>query len=118
MSRALPVPPDFVVEATGKPGALQAAIGHAATGGTVVSLGMCTMADPIIPAIGAFKDISLCFPLGYAAEDFVETIRHFDAGRIKPRVMVTETVPLAGLPALVEEMRGPHDHLKVQIVPE
>jgi hypothetical protein len=31
--------------------------------------------------------------------------------------MVSETLPLASLPALVEEMRGPHDHLKVQIAP-
>jgi len=118
VARALPEPPDIVVEGTGKPGALQTAIGYARIGGTVVSLGMCTSADPVIPALSAFKEVTLCFPVAYTAEDFVETIRHIDAGAIKPRVMATETVPLTGLPALIEEMRGPHDHLKVQIVPE
>jgi len=117
VARALPVPPDIVVEGTGKRGALPTAIGHARTGGMVVSLGMCVVPDPVLPVFGAFKEVTLCFPLAYTADDFIETIRRIDAGAIKPRVMVTETVPLDGLPALVEEMRGPNDHLKVQIVP-
>lgn len=45
-------------------------------------------------------------------------MRAFDAGRIRPGVSVTDTIPLSRLPALVEEMRGPNGHLKVQIAPD
>lgn len=117
ISRAFPEPPDIVVEGTGKPGALQTAVGLVRVGGKVVSLGMCVVADSIIPAFSGFQEVTVYFPMGYSPEDFIECIRHFDAGSIRPRVMVNETVELAKLPALVEEMRGPHDHLKVQIVP-
>ncbi|MFA7603248.1 MAG: alcohol dehydrogenase catalytic domain-containing protein [Novosphingobium sp.] len=117
LDRALPAPPDCVVEAIGRPGALGEAVARVRTGGTVVSLGMCTGHDPVVPAFNAFREVTMVFPVGYAPDDFSETVRAFDAGRIRPRVAVTETVPLSRLPALVEEMRGPNDHLKVQIVP-
>ncbi|MDR2858701.1 MAG: alcohol dehydrogenase catalytic domain-containing protein [Novosphingobium sp.] len=117
LGRALPLPPDFTVESTGKPGALGEAIGHVRACGTVVSLGMCTRHDPVIPAFNAFREVTLLFPLGYAPEDFTETVRAFDADRIRPETMVSEAIPLDGLPALVEEMRGDHGRRKVQIVP-
>jgi threonine dehydrogenase-like Zn-dependent dehydrogenase len=118
LDRALPEPPDFVVEGTGKPGALDEAIMRLRTGGTVISLGMCTQHDPVIPAFNAFREATLVFPVGYTPEDFAETVRAFDAGHIRPGIAVTETIALTGLPALVEEMRGPNDHLKVQITPD
>lgn len=117
LDRALPAPPDFVVEGTGKPGALGEAVARVRTGGTVISLGMCTKHDPIIPAFNAFREATLIFPVGYTPEDFAETVRAFDAGRVRPGISVTETIALPGLPALVGEMRRPNDHLKVQITP-
>ena len=117
LDRALPTPPDFVVEGTGQPSALGEAITRLRTGGTVISLGMCTRHDPILPAFNAFREATLIFPVGYTPEDFAETVRAFDAGAIRPGVAVTETIPLPGLPALVEEMRGANPHLKVQITP-
>lgn len=117
-TRALPAPPDIVVEATGKAGMLQLAVEKVRTGGSVVSLGMCVAADPIVPAFNAFQEVSMFFPIAYSGEDFTETVRAFDAGTIRPEVMVTETMELSRLPALIEEMRGEHSHLKVQIVPE
>lgn len=118
LDRAMPVPPDVVVEGIGKPGALSEAVARLRTGGTVLSLGMCTGHDPVIPAFTAFRDATLIFPIGYSPEDFTETVRLFDAGSIRPGVAVTETMVLSSLPALVEEMRGPNDHLKVQITPD
>jgi (R,R)-butanediol dehydrogenase/meso-butanediol dehydrogenase/diacetyl reductase len=117
LDRILPAPPDCVVEGTGRPGALGEAVARARVGGTVVSLGMCTGHDPVVPAFNAFKEATLVFPVGYTPEDFSETLRAFDSGTIRPRVCVTETIPLDELPALVEEMRGPNHHLKVQITP-
>ena len=118
LKRALPTPPDLVVEATGKVGMLQLAAGNVRTGGGVVSLGMCVHADPVIPAMNAFQEISMFFPVAYAPEDFEATIRAFDAGTIRPGAMVSETADLDRLPTLIEEMRGPSNHLKVQIVPQ
>jgi (R,R)-butanediol dehydrogenase/meso-butanediol dehydrogenase/diacetyl reductase len=118
LDRALPVPPDCVVEGTGKPGALGEAVARVRIGGTVVSLGMCTGHDPVVPAFNAFKEATLVFPVGYRPDDFAETVRAFDRGVIRPRVSVTETIALAGLPALVEEMREPNHHMKVQITPD
>lgn len=116
-AREFPEPPCIVVEGTGKPGALQLAAGAVRMGGTVVSLGLCAVADPVVPAFNAFKEISFFFPIAYSPEDFTETIRAFDAGAIHPRLMVTEVLPLTELPQLIEDMRRPNKHLKVQIVP-
>jgi len=117
LAAALPSPPGVVVEAIGKPGALAQAAGLARMGGAVVSLGMCMAPDPVLPIMAAFRDVSLHFPVGYATEDFIETIRAFDADTIRPETMVSEVAPLAALPALIEEMRGPHAHHKVQVTP-
>lgn len=118
LDRALPAPPEIVVEGTGKPGALGEAVSRLRTGGTIVSLGMCTQHDPVVPAFNAFREATLVFPVGYTPEDFAETVRAFDSGGIRPGVAVTETIALPGLPALVEEMRGANGHLKVQITPD
>lgn len=118
LEEILPAPPDVVVEATGKEGTLQRAVEAVRIGGSVVSLGMCVVTDLIVPATNAFREVSMHFPIAYAPEDFIETIRAFDKGSIRPEVMVTETVALTDLPALFEEMRGPHNHLKAQIVPD
>ena len=117
LKQAFPEPPDIVVEATGKPGMLHMAVENVRIGGTVMSLGMCVVGDTVVPALCGFQEVTMVFPVGYSAEDFSDTVSAFDAGKIRPEVMVTETVELARLPALIEEMRGANDHLKVQIVP-
>jgi threonine dehydrogenase-like Zn-dependent dehydrogenase len=116
IARVIPAP-DIVVETAGKPGLVHQAAERVRIGGSVISLGMCVVGDPIVPAFNAFRDATLHFPVAYTPEDYIETIRAFDADRMRPGVVVTETIPLAGVPALIEEMRGPHGHLKVQIVP-
>jgi threonine dehydrogenase-like Zn-dependent dehydrogenase len=117
LTRAMPIPADIVVEATGKPGMVMAAAQQARLGGTVLSLGMCPSPDHIVPAFNTFRELTILFPLAYSPEDFVETVRAFDAGDVRTEAMVSGTRPLDGLPALVEELRGAHDHLKVQIAP-
>lgn len=117
LDAAFAAPPDIVVEAIGKPGLLQQAASRVRPGGAVVSLGMCPVADPVVPALNAFADITLHFPLSYSPEDFIETIRAFDAAKAPPETMVGEVLPLAALPGLIEEMRGNHARHKVQIAP-
>lgn len=117
LDTAFTAPPDIVVESIGQPGQLHHAAELVRPGGSVISLGMCTAPDPVLPAFNAFREVSLHFPLSYSPQDFIETLRAFDAARIRPEVMVSEMLPLAALPALIEEMRGSHSHLKVQIAP-
>ena len=114
---ALGGPPDIIAECVGKAGMLQLAIDKAPIGGSIVSLGMCTAPDPVIPALNSFKEVSLHFPIGYSAEDFTETIRAFDAGSVRPGDMVSETIALDELPGMIEAMRGPNPHLKVMVDP-
>jgi len=109
--------PDIIAECVGKTGMLQLALDKAPIGGAVVSLGMCTVPDPVIPALNSFKEISLYFPIGYSIEDFTETIRAFDSGSFRPEQMVSDTIALDQLPAMMDEMRGPHSHLKVMVDP-
>ena len=93
------------------------AIDKVRLGGTVLSLGMCTVPDPVLPAFAVFKEVSLYFPLAYSLDDVTETIRAFDAGTVRPGDMISETIGLDALPAMIEEMRGEHNHLKVQVAP-
>jgi threonine dehydrogenase-like Zn-dependent dehydrogenase len=117
ITRAFAAPPRIAVESIGKPGQLHFATQHVGLGGAVISLGMCTACDPVVPAFNAFRDVTIHFPVSYTEEDWIETIRSFDADEVPAETMVSETVPLSALPALIEEMRGAHSHQKVQIVP-
>jgi (R,R)-butanediol dehydrogenase/meso-butanediol dehydrogenase/diacetyl reductase len=114
---ALGGPPDIVAECVGKTGMLQLAVEKAPIGGAVLSLGMCTVPDPVIPALNCFKEVSLHFPIGYSEEDFIETIRTFDAGSFRPEEMVSDTIALDRLPQMLDELRGAHSHLKVMVDP-
>lgn len=118
IARAFPAgPPRMAVESIGKPGQLHFAVQHVGLGGSVISLGMCTVNDPVVPAFSAFRDVTLHFPVSYTTDDWIETIRSFDAGEVPAETMVSETLALSSLPTLIEEMRGPHGHQKVQIAP-
>lgn len=117
LARALPQGADVVVECIGKPGMLQQAVSHVRIGGAVISMGMCVVNDTVLPAFNAFREVTLHFPVAYAPQDFIETIKLFEADKVRPELMVSEVVALDALPALIEEMRGVHNHQKVQIAP-
>ncbi|MGE0284155.1 MAG: zinc-binding dehydrogenase [Rhizobiaceae bacterium] len=117
LTQLLPHGADIVAECIGKPGMLQQAVERVRLGGSVISMGMCVVNDTLLPAFTAFREATLHFPVGYSPQDFIETIRAFDADRIRPELMVSEVMQLDALPALIEEMRGVHSHQKVQIAP-
>lgn len=111
-------PPDIIAECVGKPGMLQKAIAFAPWRGTVLSMGMCTMNDAVLPAQCTFKELRLIFPLGYTIGEFTETIDAFEADAVHPELMVSDVIGLDALPATIEAMRGPHNHLKVHVNPQ
>jgi threonine dehydrogenase-like Zn-dependent dehydrogenase len=109
--------PEFVAECIGKPDALQQSIGFVRGGGTVISMGMCMQGEPIIPALCAFKEVRLVFPLAYTIDDFEETARTFDAGNVDIGLMVSETVGLDELPEAFAGLRAGSRALKVHVDP-
>lgn len=117
VAEALSGAPQVVYECVGAEGMLAKAVAHAGLYGTVTSLGFCTHADPLIPALGAYKCVTLQFLVGYGREDFRETADHLDAGHVDPAAIVTSTVPLRDLPATMDLLRGPNAETKVHVIP-
>jgi len=114
-TRALGGPPDIVAECIGTPGMLGKAIEHAATGGAVICMGMCMQPEPVTPALCAFKEIRLYFPVAYSMDEFVETAAAFDKGRLNPELMISDVIGLDDLPGMFESLRAGVKTLKVQV---
>ncbi len=108
---------DVVLECVGRPGFLMQAIGHVRKFGRVASLGFCMAPDPLVPAMAAFRGVSLCFPLGYSLGDFQYVAEHMDAGHVDPKSLVTSVVTLDEMPAKFEALLGAHGETKVHIAP-
>ncbi|GIX29784.1 MAG: Zn-dependent alcohol dehydrogenase [Porticoccaceae bacterium] len=109
-------PPDVVFECVGAAGLLQKAIAHVRLFGRVVSLGFCIAPDPVIPAVAAFKAVTLKFPVGYTLADFRHVVDGLDRGHVDPKIMVTSEVPLEALPEKFEALRGPNAETKATVV--
>ncbi len=117
LARALGGAPHIVVECIGKDGALGLALEHVRLGGTVVSMGMCTQPQPIIPAVLAFKEARLTFPLAYSPEEYARTAREFDQSGFRPDIMVSDVLPLEQVGDAIASIRGGVRTLKIHIDP-
>jgi (R,R)-butanediol dehydrogenase/meso-butanediol dehydrogenase/diacetyl reductase len=109
--------PDLVAECVGKPGMINTAVQLVRPGGTLISLGMCTENEPLLPALCAFKDVRLFFPIAYSTAEFEQTTRALESGDIHPEIMVSEIISLAALPGKIEALRGGGKSLKVLVDP-
>ena len=107
--------PQIVLECAGAVGLLGQAINHVRTFGQVLSLGFCTSPDPVIPAIAAFKQVRISFPLAYSPSEFHQVADMMLAGKVDPKVMITSTIGFDHLPAVFEALRGPNDQTKVHV---
>jgi threonine dehydrogenase-like Zn-dependent dehydrogenase len=111
-------PPDIVAECVGKAGMLDLATQHARQQGTVLSLGMCSYDDRVVPARCTAKEIRLLFPHAYTVDEIAETARAFDAGRVRPDLMVSDVISLEQLSGTLEALRsGQQKSLKVHVDP-
>ncbi len=109
--------PDIVFECIGVPGSLQMGIDIAAPQGTLVVLGMCTVADSITPFFAGVKSIVMRFSAAYELRDFETAADAMDRGAVEPRAMVTDTISLISLPAVFERMRTSSAGCKVMVAP-
>jgi L-iditol 2-dehydrogenase len=112
---ALQGAPQVVFECVGAEGMLSKAILHAAQFGRVISLGFCTSPDPVIPAIGSYKCVSLQFAVGYTMKEFLYIADQMDKGHTDPKAIITRDIPLLNLPSMMDQLRGPNEETKVQV---
>lgn len=118
LDEALGGPPDVVAECVGAAGMVARAIELVGRGGTVVSMGMCMGAETVVPALCAFKEASVVFPLSYTVDEFVASARAFEAGRLSAELMVSDVIALEQLPGTMEQLRaGTRSALKVLVDP-
>lgn len=107
--------PDIVYECVGSTGMLAKAVSYASLYGRIVSLGFCTHMDPVMPALGAMKCVSIQFLVGYGLRDFRYIADQLDRGHVDPKTIITNTVPLDALPAMMATLRGANDETKVHV---
>jgi threonine dehydrogenase-like Zn-dependent dehydrogenase len=109
--------PDVVYECVGVEGMLTKAIMHAKLYGTVTSLGFCTHPDPVMPAMGSYKCVTLQFLVGYTMREFLYIADQMDKGHTDPKAIITNDIPLLGLPEMMDHLRGPNAETKVHVHP-
>ena len=110
--------PDIVLECTGAPGVLAQAIDLVRPGGTIVCLGVCSLADSFVPATASYKEVCVRFACAYNLADFRFAVDTLDRGAVEPRAMVETTVGLNAVPELLEDMRAGHSHgAKILVAP-
>ena len=114
---ALGEPPAIVYECVGSEGLLMKAVMHASLYGKIVSLGFCTGPDPVVPAMGSFKCVTMQFVVGYTMRDFLYIADQMDKGHTDPKAIITSDITLAELPAMFAELRGPNAQTKVHVRP-
>jgi threonine dehydrogenase-like Zn-dependent dehydrogenase len=107
--------PDIVYECVGVEGMLAKAITHAKLYGTVTSLGFCTHPDPIMPAMASYKCITMQFLVGYTMREFLYIADQMDKGHTDPKAIITNDIPLVGLPDMMARLRGPNAETKVHV---
>jgi threonine dehydrogenase-like Zn-dependent dehydrogenase len=105
--------PQVVLECIGAEGMLSRAVNHAGIFGKVISLGFCTSPDPLIPAMGAYKCVSIQFAVGYSMKDFLYIADQMDKGHCDPKAIVTNEISLFSLPDMFAHLRGPNMETKV-----
>lgn len=109
--------PDIVFEAAGVPGMIAQAANLVRPRGTVLVEGGCMQADQFIPFIAMLKEVCMQFSAAYTLNDFQVAVDTLESGAIEPRNLITETLPLAEMPAALESLRGSNRQCKVMIDP-
>jgi 2-desacetyl-2-hydroxyethyl bacteriochlorophyllide A dehydrogenase len=117
VSAALGGLPDVVIEAVGKKDLIAQAVNCVRPSGTVVVLGFCSVPDSFIPAVAVLKEVTMRFSMTYSIAEFEHVARVLDTGDVECRAMVTDTVPLAQLPASFESLRQRTQQCKVMVSP-
>jgi (R,R)-butanediol dehydrogenase/meso-butanediol dehydrogenase/diacetyl reductase len=109
--------PDVVLECTGMPGTIAQGAELVRPRGTVTVVGMCTHADPWVPAVAMLKELRIQFVVGTSLGQFLQVADVLSAGHVEPRHMITDTISLEKLPQTFESLRTSSVQCKVMVDP-
>jgi (R,R)-butanediol dehydrogenase/meso-butanediol dehydrogenase/diacetyl reductase len=110
--------PTVIFEAVGIPGMIQRCIEAADPGTKIIVVGMCQETDHFEPMQCTLKQLELIFPYFFRIGEYRHTIEMMNQGRIDPSPMITRTIDLDALPAMIEAMQKPTDQIKVIVTYE
>jgi (R,R)-butanediol dehydrogenase/meso-butanediol dehydrogenase/diacetyl reductase len=110
--------PTVIFEAVGIPGMIQQCVEIAAPKSKIVVVGMCQETDHFEPVQCILKQLELIFPYFFRIDEYRHTLEMMNQGRIDPSPMITSTIDLDALPAMIEAMQKPGDQIKVIVTHE
>lgn len=107
-----------IFECVGVKGVVQEIIDGAPTGSRIVVVGVCMDTDHFEPALAVVKQLDIRFVLGYASEEFAETLHHIADGTISVDPFITGQVGLDGVAQAFEDLASPDVHAKILVKPQ
>jgi (R,R)-butanediol dehydrogenase/meso-butanediol dehydrogenase/diacetyl reductase len=105
--------PTVIFEAVGIPGMIQQCVEIADAGTKIVVVGMCQETDHFEPMQCVLKRLNLIFTYYFLIDEYRHTIEMMNQKRIDPNPMITHTIRVEELPAMIEAMQKPTDQIKV-----
>ncbi len=109
--------PDVVFECVGRPGVLAEALEHVRPRGSIVILGLCTSPDSFVPFRAVSKEVRFITSAFFNLREYHAALDTLDGGCSAARLLITDTVPLTGLPAMFESLRNRTSQCKVMVCP-
>jgi len=116
-TRIVGEPPDVIFECVGVPGMIQQCVDMSRPYGKIVVVGVCMVEDKLVPISAILKEVNLQFVLGYGRPDWRIVLDLLNSGRIDPKPLITDVIPLQKLPSAFEALRKPTSQIKVMIQP-
>ncbi|MBO2458300.1 zinc-binding dehydrogenase [Actinomadura violacea] len=83
----------------------------------IMQIGAVMSDDVIRPVVGVYKDLVIEMCLVYPHEEYAATLRRIADGTVDAASLITGEVGLAGVPAAVDALRRPEDHIKILVRP-
>jgi threonine dehydrogenase-like Zn-dependent dehydrogenase len=106
-----------VFECVGVPGMIEHVIDSAPLYSRVVVVGVCMEPDTISPAMGVNKELSLQFVFAYDPSEYHQTLHLMADGKVDASLLHTDTIGLADVPAMFDELGSAEGQAKVLIDP-
>ncbi len=108
---------DIVFECVGLPGLIEQAVGQVRRRGTILLLGLCTRPDTFNSFAMLSKEVRLITSAFFTRQEYEAALDALSAGAAEPRLLITDTITLADVPARFEALRNRTHECKVLIAP-
>jgi threonine dehydrogenase-like Zn-dependent dehydrogenase len=109
--------PAVVIDSTGHPSGAPLALRLLAPAGRLTIVGLADAPASLDLASLVLSEITIRGSLVYDEHDFAAAVAHIAAGRIPCDRIITKIAPLGSAPAMVADLRGATEHVKVLLTP-